>query len=159
MSDSMLHKPTDATINSAFTGPVLRPWDVEPAVVELQELLRAHGFRLAITGEFDSHTEDAVLIFQRQKGIRVDAIVGPKTWAALKQDVKASARVLRKGHSGMDVHELQGLLMVNGYDVTRNGFFTEETKEAVIDFQKRHKLRETGQVDRVTWSILENKRR
>jgi len=155
----MLYKPTDATINSAFAGPVLRPWDVEPAVVELQELLRAHGFRLAVTGEFDSHTEDAVLIFQRQKGIRIDAIVGPKTWAALKQNIKPGARTLRKGHSGMDVYEVQGLLLVNGYTVTRDGFFTEETKQAVMDFQQHHKLRETGHIDRVTWSVLENKRR
>lgn len=152
----MLHKPTDATINSVLAGPVLRPWDVEPAVVELQELLRAHGFRLAITGEFDSRTEDAVLIFQRQKGVRVDAIVGPKTWAALKQNLKPGARTLRKGHSGMDVYEMQGLLQVNGYAANRDGFFTEETRQAVLDFQKNHKLRETGQVDRVTWSVLEN---
>jgi len=151
-------KHVDATINSISTGPTLRPWDVQPAVVELQELLRAHGFRVPVTGEFDSATEDAVLIFQRRKGMRVDAIVGPKTWAALKQEVKPGIRVLRKGHSGIDVYELQGLLRVNGYPVTRDGFFTEETKDAVIAFQQSHKLRETGQVDRVTWSMLQNHR-
>lgn len=149
-------KYVDATINSVLTGPTLRPWDVEPAVVELQELLRAHGFRVPLTGEFDSSTEDAVLIFQRRKGVRVDAIVGPKTWAALKQDVKPGNRMLRKGHSGMDVYELQGLLRVNGYAIARDGFFTDETKDAVIAFQKSHKLRETGQVDRTTWSLLQN---
>ncbi len=149
-------KYVDATINSGLTGPTLRPWDVEPAVVELQELLRAHGFRVPVTGEFDSATEDAVMIFQRRKGVRVDAIVGPKTWAALKQDVKPGIRVLRRGHSGMDVYELQGLLRVNGYAIARDGFFTDETKEAVSAFQESHKLRSTGQVDRTTWSILQN---
>jgi peptidoglycan hydrolase-like protein with peptidoglycan-binding domain len=149
----------DATINSVLTGPTLRPWDVEPAVVELQELLRAHGFRVSVTGEFDSSTEDAVLIFQRRKGVRVDAIVGPKTWAALKQEVKPGSRPLRKGHSGMDVYELQGLLRVNGYAIARDGFFTDETKDAVMAFQTSHKLRETGQVDRTTWSLLQNKGR
>lgn len=149
-------KHVDATINSVSTGPTLRPWDVQPAVVELQELLRAHGFRISVTGEFDSSTEDAVMIFQRRKGMRVDAIVGPKTWAALKQEVKPGVRTLRKGHSGMDVYDLQGLLQVNGYAIARDGFFTDETKEAVLQFQKLHKLRETGQVDRTTWYVLQN---
>lgn len=149
-------KHTDATIHSVSTGPTLRPWDVQPAVIELQELLRAHGFRVPVTGEFDSATEDAVKIFQRRKEMRVDAIVGPKTWAALKLGVKSGLRLLRKGHSGIDVYELQGLLRVNGYEIARDGFFTDETKTAVIDFQRLHKLRETGQVDRITWSILQN---
>lgn len=149
-------KYVDATINSHSTGPTLRPWDTQPAVVELQELLRAHGFRVPVTGDFCSYTEDAVKIFQQRKGIRVDAIVGAKTWAALKQEIKPGTRLMRRGHSGMDVYELQGLLQVNGYPVTRDGFFTEETKEAVANFQKSHKLKETGQVDRVTWSVLQN---
>lgn len=149
-------KYVDATINSLSTGPTLRPWDAQPAVVELQELLRAHGFRIPVTGEFCSHTEDAVKIFQQRRGMRVDAIVGPRTWAALKLEIKPGIRLLRRGHSGMDVYELQGLLQVNGYSVTRDGFFTEETKQAVLDFQKFHKLKETGQVDRVTWSVLQN---
>lgn len=149
-------KHVDATVNSRSTGPTLHPWDAEPAVVELQELLRAHGYKVPLTGEFDSQTEDAVLIFQRRKGLRVDAIVGPKTWSALKLDLKLGSRILRQDHSGLDVHELQGLLLVNGYSVTRDGFFTDETKQAVTEFQRYHKLRETGQVDRVTLGVLKN---
>jgi peptidoglycan hydrolase-like protein with peptidoglycan-binding domain len=151
-----IQKPINATINSLTTGPTLRPWDVEPEVVELQELLRAHGFRLSVTGEFDSRTEDAVMIFQRRQGMRVDAIVGPKTWAALKMNVKPGTRVLRKGLTGADVYELQGLLQVNGYPVQRDGFFGNQTKQAVLNFQQRHKLRENGEVDQVTWGVLQN---
>jgi peptidoglycan hydrolase-like protein with peptidoglycan-binding domain len=149
-------KPSNATVNSLTTGPTLRPWDVKPEVVELQELLRAHGFRLNLTGEFDSQTEDAVMIFQRRHGIRVDAIVGPKTWMALKTTVKPGTRPLRKGLSGADVYELQGLLQVNGYPIQRDGYFDDETKQALINFQQRHKLRESGKVDQLTWGILRN---
>lgn len=156
MSMSEIQKPVNATINSVTTGPTLRPWDVEPEVVELQELLRAHGFRLNVTGEFDSRTEDAVMIFQRRHGLRIDAIVGPKTWAALKISVKPGTRILRKGLTGADVYELQGLLQVNGYLVRRDGFFGSQTKQAVISFQQRHKLRENGEVDQVTWGVLQN---
>jgi len=149
-------KYINATVNSVSTGPTLHPWDAEPAVVELQELLQAHGYRVPVTGEFNSQTEDAVMIFQRRKGLRVDAIVGPKTWAALKLEVKLGSRVMHEHHSGVDVYELQGLLQVNGYRVTRDGFFTEETRQAVMEFQKHHKLRETGEVDRVTLGVLQN---
>lgn len=141
---------------SLTTGQTLRLWDVGATVNELQELLRAHGSRLNVTGEFDGHTEDAVLIFQRRQGLRTDAIVGPKTWAALKLTVKPGARILRHDYSGIDVYELQGLLQVHGYNLKRDGFFGVETKQAVLDFQQRHKLRADGQVDRVTWCILKS---
>lgn len=149
-------RAVDATVNSLTTGPTLRPWDVGAAVSELQELLQAHGFRLKVTGEFDGRTEDAVMIFQRQQGIRTDAIVGPKTWAALKLTVKPGARILKRDQSGIDVYELQGLLQVSGYDVKRDGFFGAKTKQAVVEFQQHHKLRGDGQVDRVTWCVLQN---
>ncbi len=150
--------PIDAAKARMLSGPTLRPWDVVPAVVELQELLRAHGFRVPTTGEFGSQTEDAVKIFQVRHGLRADAIVGPKTWAVLKHSVQPGSRTLRLGWSGVDVYELQGLLLVNGYSLPRDGLFTEATQAAVRDFQATHKLRETGMVDRVTWSLLSNKR-
>lgn len=157
MSSHQIPKPVDATLNSLTTGPTLRPWDVEAAVIELQELLQAHGFRLSVTGEFNSRTEDVVMIFQRRQGVRVDAIVGPRTWAALKLTVKPGTRVLRRGYSGMDVYELQGLLRVCGYDVKRDGFFGAKTQQAVVEFQQKHKLNDNGYVDRVTWNVLQNR--
>jgi peptidoglycan hydrolase-like protein with peptidoglycan-binding domain len=129
---------------------------VGSAVVELQELLQAHGFRVNATGEFDSRTEDCLLIFQRRQGLRVDAVVGPKTWAALKTTVTLGDRILRKGLTGLDVYELQGLLRVNGYNIPRDGFFGPVTHQAVVQFQQHHKLRDDGKVDRITCSILKN---
>jgi peptidoglycan hydrolase-like protein with peptidoglycan-binding domain len=148
--------PIHATLDTATTGKILRPWDVGDEVIELQELLKAFGFKLAVTGEYDSRTEDCVMIFQRRHGFRVDAVIGPKTWAALKLGVKPGDRVLRKGLSGIDVYELQGLLNINGYAVKRDGFFEKQTKDALMAFQKQHKLRETGMCDRITWAILQN---
>lgn len=150
-----LPKHQSATINSATTGPTLRPWDSGPDVIELQELLRAFGFKVGVTGEFDSYTEDCTLIFQKRCGLRPDAIVGPKTWAAFKLNVKPGTRVLRMGLSGVDVHELQGLLLVNGFSVKRDGFFGPVTRQAVIDFQQQQKLKGDGQVDRITWCVLQ----
>jgi peptidoglycan hydrolase-like protein with peptidoglycan-binding domain len=148
--------PIYATLDTATTGKILRPWDVGEEVIELQELLQAFGFKLAVTGEYNSRTEDCVMIFQRRQGFRVDAVIGPKTWAALKLGVKPGSRVLRKGLSGLDVYELQGLLNVNGYQLQRDGFFEEQTYQAVLGFQHEYKLRETGMVDRIMWAMLKN---
>jgi peptidoglycan hydrolase-like protein with peptidoglycan-binding domain len=156
-SDPQEGVPLGATIPEDFyrNGPTVRPWDAGAAVVELQELLRAHGFHVGMTGEFDSYTEDCVLIFQQRYGLRADAVVGQQTWAKLKALVRPGMRSLRRGLSGADVYELQGLLRVNGYPIQRDALFGEETKRAVLDFQQRHKLRETGQVDAITWRLLQ----
>ena len=151
--------PIYATLDTATTGTILRPWDVGDDVIELQELLKAFGFKLTVTGAYDGRTEDCVVIFQRRHGFRVDAVIGPKTWAALKLGVKPGSRVLRKGLSGFDVYELQGLLNINGYTVERDGFFEDQTYEAVMEFQQQHKLRETGMCDRIMWAMLQNRSR
>jgi peptidoglycan hydrolase-like protein with peptidoglycan-binding domain len=148
--------PIYATLDTATTGTILRPWDVGNEVIELQELLKAFGFKLTVTGAYDSRTEDCVMIFQRRHGFRVDAVIGPKTWAALKLGVKPGSRSLRKGLSGFDVYELQGLLNINGYAIARDGFFEDQTYEAVMEFQQQHKLRETGMCDRIMWAMLQN---
>lgn len=138
----------------ALTGPNLYPWDFGMAVAELQELLRAHGFALKIDGDFGSMTEAAVKAFQRQQGLRIDGVVGVKTWAALKSTVQPGTRILREGQTGADVYELQGLLRVYGYEVLRNGIFDSRTKQAVITFQEKHKLRPEGIVDPISWTLL-----
>ena len=140
--------------DAALTGPNLYPLDSKPAVAELQELLQAHGFNLKVDGDFGCITECAVRAFQRQQGLRIHGVVDSQTWAALKKTVQPGTRILQKGHTGADVSELQGLLQVQGYNICRDGIFDEETRQAVIAFQQRHKLRVNGLVDRITWTVL-----
>ncbi|MBD2019894.1 peptidoglycan-binding protein [Leptolyngbya sp. FACHB-36] len=139
---------------AALIGPVVRPWDTGAAVAEVQELLQAHGFDLRVDGSYGWITETAVMSYQREHGCRIDGVVGPKTWAALKASVKAGTRTLRQGHSGFDVFELQGLLQIHGYPVPRDGIFAKETKQAVTTFQEKHRLRCSGIVDSTTWTAL-----
>jgi peptidoglycan hydrolase-like protein with peptidoglycan-binding domain len=141
--------------NATLISPKVYPWDSGPAVIELQELLRAHGFNLRVDGEFGSLTEKAVATYQRQQGLRVDGVVGAKTWAALKTTVKPGTRRLSIGRTGADVRYLQGLLQIQGYNVPWNGNFGASTQQAVMAFQERHKLKSTGLVDPTTWTVLQ----
>lgn len=139
-------------------GPDLYPWDISPAVAEAQELLNAHGFQVPTNGDFDWRTETAVKFYQRRHGLRVDGIIGPQTWISLKTTVKPGARLLKDGDSGADVYELQGLLLINGHVLKRDGVFGAETQSAVMAFQERHHLRADGIVTPVTWAVLAGKR-
>lgn len=137
-------------------SPDVYPWDTGETVVELQELLNAHGFRLRVDGDYGYITEAAVKAFQKQHGLRLDGIVSAKTWAILKDTVQAGTRVLRRGHSGADVRELQGLLQIQGFNVQRTGMFDRETEEALKLFQQRCRLKPHGHVTLVTWNLLRN---
>jgi peptidoglycan hydrolase-like protein with peptidoglycan-binding domain len=132
--------------SKVFPYPVVNPWDNGPEVAEVQELLCAHGYK--------GRTEAAVRALQRQYGLKMDSIVGPKTWACLKKNLQPGCRVLRLGHTGADVYELQGLLQVHGHPVRRTGRFDDETLQAAISFQQRHHLAEEGQVGPITWTLL-----
>lgn len=136
------------------TYPNLYPWETGDRVVELQELLGAHGFPVKVDGDFGWKTEAAVRAFQRDRRLRVDGMVGPETWCALMLDIPSGSRDLRLGHHGSDVREIQGLLQVHGFSTPRHGCFDEETATAVRAFQRLHRLRETGEVCSVTWTLL-----
>jgi hypothetical protein len=58
--------------------PVLKMGDRGPAVQTLQGALR-----IAVDGDFGLLTKDAVVAFQKKKGLYPDGIVGRNTWAAL----------------------------------------------------------------------------
>jgi peptidoglycan hydrolase-like protein with peptidoglycan-binding domain len=65
--------------------PILQQGSTGEAVEELQLLLARAGFSAgAADGVFGAMTRTAVMNFQRARGLTVDGIVGPATWAALR---------------------------------------------------------------------------
>ncbi len=144
----------DGQLNPITDRVTLYPWAQGETVVELQELLNAHGYRVKVDGDFGDHTESAVRAYQKQRGLRVNGVVDKNTWASLMQTVQPGTRLLRQGRCGADVYELQGLLRVNGYLVDRQGIFDPSTHQAIISFQTHYKLRPSGTVDRGTWLVL-----
>lgn len=134
--------------------PVVNPWDTGAAVAELQSLLRAHGFLIRIDGDYGWLTEVAVKDFQAQHNLRIDSIVRADMWAILKSTVKPGTRMIKQGDSGVDVYELQGLLLVNGYTIPRTGIFCQQTQVAVLEFQQRCHLVADGVIDAISWTVL-----
>ncbi|WP_055600595.1 peptidoglycan-binding protein [Streptomyces aureus] len=75
----------------------------------------------------------------------VSASEAPYAWPLLRmgeEDQFARARAL------------QYLLNSHGYDVRADGFFREDTRDAVMDFQHRHDLSVDGKVGNQTWPEL-----
>lgn len=70
----------------ADTFPVLRKGSKGSYVKELQTLLNysGSGAHLSVDGVFGSLTEIAVIAYQKLHGLNADGVVGPRTWAELK---------------------------------------------------------------------------
>lgn len=54
----------------------------------IQERLNSVGFHLNVDGDFGTNTYNAVKVFQRNRGLKVDGKVGPKTWSWLIKGTK-----------------------------------------------------------------------
>jgi len=65
------------------TLPQLSKGDKGQAVKALQTLLKLRGYKLpnyGVDGDFGNETKTVVELFQKDKKLAVDGIVGPKTW-------------------------------------------------------------------------------
>lgn len=63
--------------------PTLRKGSRGLYVEELQDMLDKRGYTLKVDGKFGSETEEAVEAFQADNGLKVDGVVGSKTWGKL----------------------------------------------------------------------------
>lgn len=82
-------KPTATVKTTSTTGiklPMLKQGAKGDTVIALQGILIARKFSVGpegADGDFGYNTRQGVLNFQRSKGLTLDGIVGPSTWAAL----------------------------------------------------------------------------
>lgn len=127
--------------------------DQGPAVRDIQDRLAALGFESGDDqrGVFGEGTREAVVSFQKAKGLETDGVVGPDTWRALYEaGYRLGDRILfmrRPMLRGEDVAELQSRLNSLGFDAGKvDGIFGPETEAAVIDFQRNRHLAEDGRV-------------
>ncbi|MFI8307441.1 peptidoglycan-binding protein [Streptomyces sp. NPDC085927] len=114
----------------------------------LQNLLTAHGYEVRADGFFGEGTRDAVMAFQRKRGLSPDGKVGKHTWPELVKEVKP-------GSGTHEVRAAQELLNNVGQGGTVvSGEFTAVTAEDLRFFQRTQDLPVTGRVDVDTWLAL-----
>jgi len=97
--------------------------------------------------------------FQRQRGLRNDAIVGAATWATLVEaGMVLGDRLLYRSHPmlrGDDVAELQSRLCSLGFDTGRvDGIFGDNTSRALAEFQRNVQLPVDATAGRTTVAEL-----
>lgn len=146
------------------------------AVRELQRNLRALGvYNGPVTGRFRQLTRNAVISFQRRNNIDPIGVVGPQTRRAINLALNPPRRVVNPpgnlnppgrecdyrieviglGCRGEWVRQLQQRLKtLNYFRGNATGYFGSITRDAVVGFQRDNRLPTTGNVDRRTWTAM-----
>ena len=94
-------------VESAFAAALLKQGSRGPEVTRLQQELKNQGFFTfwKITDYFGPYTRDAVIRFQRSRGLAVDGIVGPQTRAALYGTKAATTAAVSRGATSQQIRD------------------------------------------------------
>ncbi len=147
-------------------------------VTDLQEMLRLIDPTLSLgyDGQYGTETANAVSAFQTAKGLPVTGETDQETWDAIRREYKEQQvykgpahplllvlqpdQVIERGSDNVHLYVMQGALTALGqfyedlptFAVT--GTLDEPTAQAVIWFQDRAGLPQTGNIDKKTWAYL-----
>ena len=127
--------------------PVVRKGEKGANVATIQYLLRHRGYTLTVDRDFGTGTENVVKSFQRANSLTDDGIVGKNTWEKLVVTVDYGA-------NNNAVRALQEQLNKHGYNLTVDGDFGNNTRNAVLDFKNKHFLGSGSTVGITTWQEL-----
>ncbi|SER42471.1 Putative peptidoglycan binding domain-containing protein [Gracilibacillus ureilyticus] len=144
------------TTESVSNSLILKRGSRGKEVLRLQQDLIKLGYSLTkygADGIYGDETVSAVKRFQRDKGLGVDGIVGPRTrnsWlAAIRLISKYPGKYIKKGSTGELVKIIQRKLAINV-----DGIFGPQTEQAVKQFQRRNSLGVDGIVGSKTWRAM-----
>lgn len=133
-------------------------------------------------GFFGASTTDAVKEFQKVFDLTPDGIVGNATWYKIQFIYNAVKRLYAVNSEGLRYSDIpqkypgelkhsdtgSGVLAIQYYleyislfvssvlSPTVDGVFGENTRDAVISFQKTYGLEQTGVVDRFVWNYIQS---
>ncbi|WP_239309365.1 MULTISPECIES: peptidoglycan-binding protein [unclassified Frankia] len=138
----------------ALTWPMQKNGKIGEAVRTVQYLLRAHGYTVAIDGNFGPRTETAVREFQSLRGLTTDGAVGDQTWPSLIITVREGDRS-EKGDAVRAVQDQANFRTGDpAHPFPVDGIFGPLTDAWVRGFQRSVGSDVDGIVGAVTWNHL-----
>ena len=131
-------------------------------IATLQAQLNKKGCNVGtVDGIAGPATYNAVISFQNKNGLTADGQVGTATWDILFNNVSGGVsynRILKVTSplmQGDDVKVVQNKLNSLGYNCgTADGYYGNDTKNAVVKFQSNRGLTTDGEVGPATWNAL-----
>lgn len=151
-----------STIQCPVARPELARGAVGNAVVELQRAINRRmlaqnisaALNVPVTGEFGPLTEQAIQYLQCLSLLKVDGIVGNRTWGFLCNGA-SSLPNLKFGDSSETVQKLQETLKgLQVYSGPITGFYGEQTEAAVRSYQRLNQIAVTGSITPATWEQI-----
>lgn len=130
-----------------YTSPVMVGNDVKEVQTRLSQL----GFYTStIDGSFGPGTKTAVIKFQADAGLSQDGSCGPATW-----DRMFYLNLTNPQKHGSDVRKMQQRLKDLGYNPgTVDGWFGQNSYNAITQFQSNNSLTKDGSCGPTTWTKL-----
>ncbi len=151
------------SIFADFGDTILKNGVNNPDVKILKEKLAKLGYLedSEFDSVFDDTTDKALKSFQKEYNLEPDGMVGKETASVIatieKQYELRTKNPLKKDDTGEEVVEIQKMLINYGLlDATATGTYGEKTEKAVIDFQKKFGMEQTGIVDPMTYMKLQS---
>lgn len=131
-------------------------------IATLQAQLNKKGCNVGtVDGIAGPATYNAVISFQNKNGLTADGQVGTATWDILFNNVSSGVsynRILKVTSplmQGNDIKAVQNKLNSLGYNCgTADGYYGNDTKNAVVKFQSDRGLTTDGEVGPATWNAL-----
>jgi peptidoglycan hydrolase-like protein with peptidoglycan-binding domain len=164
-TQKILQSKCSSQLPDTNQSSVLQLGSRSEAVKKLQLSLKQLNFFVGNpTGYFGLVTKDAVIRFQKNKGLFVDGIAGSRTITAIEQSlvnvsndaVGGENSILRLGSRGAEVTSLKNRLQQLGYFKGNiNDYFGSYTRDVVIRFQKDKGLTPDGIVGAKTQQAID----
>ena len=161
----------------------INPQGLADSISSVQRDLRQLSYHdndiygVAIDGIWGDETSDSLKSFQRKYGLPQTGVADIVTWNLLREKADESRRFhsptepirvfprypadyfWNRESSPIQIQILQYVLreLSTEYkfgDIQLSGIYDDVTRDAVIKFQQKNGLTQTGVVDRVTWNLL-----
>lgn len=141
------------------TSPLMYGEDIRAVQNKLNSLGYVAG---TADGYYGNMTKDAIIKFQTNRGLDNDGKVGPNTWNTLfntstsgKNGYNRILKLTSPLMYGEDIKAVQNKLNSLGFNCgTADGYYGNDTKNAVIKFQNKFAITADGIVGPTTWMYL-----